>query len=233
MIPESYNNRRHALIKHMLLQKYFEALCMIIGRNQDTIWYVDCFAGPWQIDDQDLELKDTSISISIQIMKRCQDTLSRVFNRHVTFKAIYVEKNNKAFHRLETYLNSLNYSNIETYPLKGDFYKLRTTILNIIGERDFTFFFIDPKGWKQVIEIPTLEPLIKRANCEFLINFMYLFINRSYSAEQFKNHMKDIFGTDPDDCSLTPDRREKYLITKYRKYLKSIKSTDNEQMRTA
>jgi hypothetical protein len=40
----------------------------------------------------------------------------------------------------------------------------------------FTFFLIDPKGWK--IALKSLEPLLGRDNSEVIFNFMFDFINR-------------------------------------------------------
>lgn len=233
MIPISYNDRRHALIKHTLLRKYLEILFTIIGRKQSTIWYVDCFAGPWQIEDNDSSLNGTSISLSVEIMKKCHDTLMKVHNKKVIFKALYIEKDPESYERLKSYLSSIKYSNIHLYSLHGEFINLRKKILDTIGYNDFVFFFIDPKGWKEAIEIPTLLPLLKRNNCEFLINFMYIFINRNYSADIFKKRLKAVFGSEPKDCSnLDPDEREKYLINKYRMNLKSAILT-NKEVKTA
>jgi len=59
-------------------------------------------------------------------------------------------------------------------------------ILKWCGNRDFAFFFIDPKGWKNAIEIPTLAPLLRRPNSEYLINFMYDFLVRTHTQKEFQ-----------------------------------------------
>lgn len=235
MIPENYDHRRHAYIKHVLLRQYLEKLFTIIGRNQDVIWYVDCFAGPWQIDENDTSLEGTSIALSIDIMKRCQECLRKNFRRRVTFKALFIEKDAEAYSRLRKYLSSISDQDIFVDSLHGNFFDLRKNILKKVGDKEFAFFFIDPKGWKQSIEIPTLRPLLERKNSEFLINFMYLFINRNYSAKIFNDSLTLVFGVEPSECTLNPDEREIFLINNYRKHLKSIDNindTDNN-LRTA
>ena len=67
-VPENYRNREQAYVKHHLLQTYLERLFMIIGQNQRIIRYVDCFSGPW--NEQDENLEDTSIAISLFISVR-------------------------------------------------------------------------------------------------------------------------------------------------------------------
>ena len=54
-ILESYRNREQAYVKHHLLRAYLERLFMIIGRSQSTIRYVDCFSGPWNEQDENLQ----------------------------------------------------------------------------------------------------------------------------------------------------------------------------------
>ncbi len=50
MNPEDYIGKEQAFIKHNLLKSYLERLFMIVGRYEEKILYVDCFAGPWQED---------------------------------------------------------------------------------------------------------------------------------------------------------------------------------------
>src|SRR5690606_5077440 len=52
-------------------------------------------------------------------------------------------------------------------------------ILNEIPDNAFTFFFIDPKGWR--IRLRDLEKLLARPKSEIIFNFMLEFINRAAS----------------------------------------------------
>ena len=109
-----------------------------------------------------------------------------------------------------------------TEALPGDFFELRDPILKWCGLYDFTFFFIDPKGWKKVVEIPTLTPLLQRPNSEFLINFMYDFLLRTHTQESFREDMQAIFGDVPDTNGMSPQEKEEHLLTLYKKCLKEI-----------
>lgn len=50
-VPEVYEGREQALVKHALLKSYLEKLVLIIGMSakqtrKAEICFVDCFAGP-------------------------------------------------------------------------------------------------------------------------------------------------------------------------------------------
>ena len=94
------------------------------------------------------------------------------------------------------------------------------------GSEDFTFFFIDPTGWKDVVEIDTLRPLLGRKHSEFLINFMFEFIVRAHSQPAFEQHMREIFGEIPETYGFSPKERETHLIELYRSQLIKAQGQD-------
>jgi len=214
---EHYKGREQAFIKHNLLRAYLKRLFMIIGKHEKRIRYVDCFAGPWKEGSDDL--RDTSISISLNIMRECRESLLQL-GRNVDFKALYIEKDKKAFGKLKAFLDNETSNEVQAYCEHGEFYPLRDRILNWCGEDDFTFFFIDPTGWKSVVEPDTLMPLFKRKHSEFLITFMFDFLLRVHSQKGFREHMKRIFGDVPDTTGMEPKQRENYLLEKYLEKLK-------------
>ncbi len=218
-VPESYRNREQTYVKHQLLRAYLERLFMIIGQSQRIVRYVDCFSGPW--NEQDKNFHDTSIGISLGIMHKCQDGLKRM-GKNVRFQALFIEKNKRAFGKLEAYLSASTSPDVITTARNGEFYDLRANILNWCGQDDFTFFFVDPKGWKKVVEISTLEPFLRRPNSEFLINFMYDFLLRTHTQDPFQEDMRAIFGDVPDTAGMAPKQKEAYLINLYRSRLKKI-----------
>ena len=91
----------------------------------------------------------------------------------VVISSLFIEKNRHAFEKLDTFLNTISSPGVIATTRNGEFYDLREKILDWCGQDDFTFFFVDPKGWKRVVELHTLRPFLKRPNSEFLINFMY------------------------------------------------------------
>jgi len=67
-IDKYYEGREHSAIKHELLRGYLEKLLFIIGiSGVREITYVDCFAGPW--GDESENLAGTSIAISLDKIK--------------------------------------------------------------------------------------------------------------------------------------------------------------------
>lgn len=82
---KDYKGREQAYVKHRLLEAYLKRLFMIVGKFQKTICYVDCFAGPWEENRDDL--MDTSIGISMKIMTECREALART-GIDVRFRAL-------------------------------------------------------------------------------------------------------------------------------------------------
>lgn len=146
---------------------------------------------------------------------------------------MFVEKDKHSYKKLDAYLNEHELEGITTSTLNGQFHELRDEILRWCGPRDFAFFFIDPKGWKNAIEIPTLTPLLQRHKSEYLINFMYDFLLRTHTQKTFQEDMQAIFGEVPDTSGMQPKDRENYLIQRYRDYLISIPTNDNDRLRSA
>lgn len=230
VVPDQYRGREQTYFKHRLLEAYLERLFMIVGQPGRTICYVDCFAGPWE--EQGDNLGDTSIARSLDIIKKCRNGLQRM-GRDVRFRALFIEQNSKSFQKLEDYLAGRKNEGTEIKALNGSFHELIPEILAWCDPRDFVFFFIDPKGWKNAVELPTLAPLLRRPDSEFLINFMYDFLSRTVPQEIFKEDMRRIFGTIPDVQGMTPGQREAFLLSLYRNNLKQVLPVDGWQPRTA
>lgn len=220
-VPESYQGREQAFVKHKLLENYLEKLFLIIGMSASRLGltelcYVDCFAGPWSDDSEDLA--GTSIAISLKILERCRETLG---SRGVgpRFRALYIEENPKAFGRLQTFLTKRSQTRVQAEAMSGDFVALRQDILKWCGHKGFVFFFIDPKGWKEVA-VDTLRPLLTRQQSEFLINFQYDFVNRTASMPGWKQEISTLLGENVEVGDMSSAEREKYLVDTYKRNLK-------------
>ena len=220
-VPDAYQGREQAFIKHLLLKSYLEKLVMIVGMSSKTLGitefcYVDCFAGPWADDSENMG--GTSIAVSLQILERCRHALEHRGVK-LQFRALYVEKNQSAFTRLERYLAEWTPAGVSAKALLGDFVSLREQILNWCGNAPFVFFFIDPTGWKEV-GVDVLKPLLQRPRSEFLINFMYNDINRTASMSAWKEDIAALLGEEVEPDDLSPGEREKLLLNTYRKNIK-------------
>lgn len=220
-IPKTYEGREQALVKHELLKNYLEKLFLIIGtgarRVEDVeLCYVDGFAGPWGGNPETLE--GTSIAISLETLDRCRSKLAEL-GISAKVRALYVERDAQAFARLSSYLQSAVPEGLSADCLHGDFVDLRGEILRWCGPNAFTFFFIDPKGWKPV-GIDVLKPLLQRPRSEFLINFIYDFINRTASMADYQEDMAEFLGESVDLAGKTPTERESSLLGAYRRNLR-------------
>lgn len=219
IIPPAYVGREQAYIKHLLLQGYLERLLYIVGWSASKlghgeIIFVDCFAGPWK--DESSDLASTSISISMHLLSKVQYALEEV-GRPVRFRAIYVEKDDGAFSRLEAFLSRQSPANVRTKAIHGDFTKCIPEILTSCPTNSFTFFFVDPKGWLTV-KPEVLQPLLARPRSEFLINFMYDFVNRAVSMDTQRGEIAALFDghVDLDKLPNSSVQREQFLIERYR-----------------
>jgi three-Cys-motif partner protein len=135
-------------------------------------------------------------------------------------RALYIEKDSKAYNKLSTFLAERATSEVEHDCRHGDFVDLRAEILRWCGSSAFTFFFVDPKGWQPIV-IDVMEPLLKRPRSEFLINFIYDFINRTMSIPAFDGEMRQLLRRSVDVRGMSPKEREASLLGAYRDGLKS------------
>lgn len=221
-IPVEYIGREQAFIKHTVLRTYLTRLFMIISAGESVINYIDCFAGPWQ--DESDELQATSIGISLGEMAKCVDQISKIHGRSITFRALYIEKDPSAFKRLQSFVDihkKQNNQSIQVDCMHGDYRDLLNDIVTWCGVH-FSFFFVDPKGWKRVIGGRTLGPLLSLSKAEFLINFMYDFMNRAANIDKHANDdMEELVG---ETLNLSPDlkpkQRQNIIISKYRENIK-------------
>jgi three-Cys-motif partner protein len=221
MVPEAYDGHEQSFIKHELLKSYLQKLFFIIGSSarsggQIELCYVDCFAGPWGDESEGME--STSIAISLQTLDMVRQKLG-INGVSARIRALYVEKDARAYARLAAYLQGNTPHGIHAEPRQGDFVALRDDILGWAGKDAFTFFFIDPKGWKGV-EIGTLRPLLARPRSEFLINFMYDFVNRAMSIAELQTDMAQLVGESLNLDNMAPDERERQILRTYRANLK-------------
>jgi len=228
-LPDVYWGKEPSYIKHELLKAYLKRLFLIIGMSAQRLGlselcYVDAFAGPWLDESEDLS--STSIAISLGILDECRQELERQ-GRPVRIRALYVEKDKAAFSRLERHLRERAPKGIETKAVEGDFVGLQQAMLDWCGQTAFAFFFLDPKGWTPV-GVRVLQPLLARPHSEFLITFMYDFVARAASMDDYQAHMVELLGEAPEVRDLHGQAREKKLLDIYRGGLKQLMPSSSQ-----
>lgn len=203
-----YADREQTLVKHTILKKYLAAFARIIGFGWQSVTYVDCFSGPWS--SHSAALADTSPGIAIKELRDAQAWL-KARKRVLHLNSLFIEEDPGAFAKLKGFL--IEQKDIRASALPRRFEDSALEIQKFIrqsGQRNFTFFFIDPTGWKS-IAIPTLEPLLKVRPSEVLINFMTSHVRRWVFTEglgfdkifvrsDYKNALAGLSGIDLDDA---------------------------------
>ena len=200
-----------------------EKLFFIVGgaarkSGRIELRFVDCFAGPW--GDESDDLKSTSIAISLHTLDVVRQRLGRN-GVSASIHALYIEKDARSFAKLRDFLSGNTPSGICAEAWNGDFVAKRSDLLQWAGNDAFTFFFIDPKGWKDV-GVGTLKPLLERPRSEFLINFMYDFVNRTMSMPEWRGEMETLLGQTITVDGMTPAQRENAILRAYRSNLKKV-----------
>lgn len=218
-IPAEYHDREQSFLKHRVLSEYLELWGRKIGslsRSRPvTLWYVDCFAGPWK--NQNEALEDTSIHIGLSALEEA----GRIWHENghdVALRAVFVEKNDRAFARLKQYLSERSGA-VETTALHGEFGSHVSTIAEMLRD-DPAFIFVDPTGFKGVA-MDYIRPLLAKRMRDVLVNVMFNHINRFKDDGRafLRQQMKAFFGLNEE--ALEQGLSETELLRTYRANLKS------------
>jgi three-Cys-motif partner protein len=217
-IPEEYKGREQTYLKHRVLSEYLKSWAQkwastIREKKRVRLWYVDCFAGPWQAQDEELE--DTSVAIGLNALKQAAETWGR--RGQIDLSAVFVEKDKRAFGRLKEFLER-RAGPVEVHPLQGEFGEFVDAIDGLISN-DPAFLFVDPTGWKGV-GMSNIAPLSRARGRDVIINVMFNHINRfKDDARAFlREQMREFFGLRERD--VPPGLTEDELFSLYRKQLR-------------
>jgi three-Cys-motif partner protein len=217
-MPSEYVGREHTWLKHRVLQLYLEGWAHKLGSGARTrsvrLWYVDCFAGPWRAQNEDL--RDTSIHIGLEALESAARTWTKA-GTTIELGAIFVEENPDAFAALRDFLRQRS-GPVEVHPLLGSFGSQVLEIQRRIGS-DAAFLFVDPTGWKGAA-MQFIAPLARARHRDVLVNVMFNDVNRfRYAPQEFiRTQMREFFGLVDSDIPL--GLNENGLMAFYRQQLK-------------
>jgi three-Cys-motif partner protein len=222
-----YKGREQSYVKHIFLERYLEALVHKTASKYAHVVYVDGFAGPWQSANEGFQ--DTSFGIALNALRRAKASWKP--RRDVHMSAHLVERDRTAYAQLAKVPEQYPDLTLRTY--QGDFLTVVPDILKDIPPDAFTFFLIDPKGWR--IPLRKLEPMLARRHSEVIFNFMFDFINRAASMKdpavvggldelmpygEFRRQLAQLEGLHPG--GLASEKRKAVLVDTFSKNLSRL-----------
>ena len=172
MISNSYRGREQSYIKHQFLSQYLQvaAYKILQGRSR-TFNFVDAFAGPWRVSDEDCS--DASFDQALRTLEAVRADLEKRGFRGLKIRFCFCECRAAAVARLREYAAS--HGRFEIHVFHGTFENHLDDIAAVCHD-GFTFSFIDPTGWN--IQSEPIFEFLKDQNGEFLLNFMAEHVNR-------------------------------------------------------
>ena len=171
--PTPYTGREQTFIKHSFLTQYLKSAAYKILQARSPIFnYVDAFAGPWKLSDED-EFSDASFHQAVKTLEAVREALGQRGIGGLQIRSFFCEKRRDAASRLEEYAE--RHKNFSIHVYEGAF-EDHLEDIKASCARGFTFTFIDPTGWK--LRSGPVFDLLARLNGEFLLNFMAEPINR-------------------------------------------------------
>ncbi|HOT83670.1 MAG TPA: hypothetical protein PLQ12_10270, partial [Candidatus Defluviicoccus seviourii] len=98
--PSWYQGREQTFVKHFFLERYLErvAYVTLAGGAWSEFAYVDAFSGPWRSGDENF--RDTSVFIALTKLEAVRQGLQKA-GRDVTFRALFVERDQSTFQDLQ------------------------------------------------------------------------------------------------------------------------------------
>jgi three-Cys-motif partner protein len=217
--PDFYKGKEQTYLKHFFLEKYLETVAFHIGYRYPRFVYVDGFSGPWRA--QGVDLSDTSFRIALEQLNYVQAGLAAPPHyKHPGIEAIFVEEDPFAFAALRQAVNEYRGS-IKVRALPGTFEANIPEILDSVKQA-FSFFFIDPTGWKG-FGMEAIKPILNHNPGEVIINFMYDYINRFLNWEHSKTeaNLDRLFGTQKWRSLRDVDDREYAIVDFYREQVRT------------
>ena len=221
-----YTGREQTLVKHFILRQYLERFAIIVGTHKDTLTYVDCFSGPWNVQSERFE--DSSFAIALDQLRKAREVHQNK-GRSLKLRCLFLEKKKSAFLKLKQFAESVTDAEIETrngaledsVPLVEEFVRKG-------GHRSFPFIFVDPTGWTG-FDMDTMAPLLRLKPGEVLINFMTEHIRRFIDSpqQQTQQSFVRLFGSTDFKkrlIGLTKRDREDATVQEYSRNVKQTGS---------
>jgi len=216
----NYEGREQSYIKHQFLTKYLQEAAFKTLQGRSPIFnFVDAFAGPWSVADED-NYSDASFDQAIRTLETVRATLGRMGKGGLKIRFCFCEKRKSSFEKLTAYANAQKGFDIHLF--HGSFEDNLSDIGKVCAD-GFTFSFIDPTGWD--LDSGKIFKFLRDRKGEALINFMSNDINRFPDFDSVSGAYGR-FLADPmwkDDYNALSDRmtNEEKILSLFRLKLKN------------
>ena len=219
-LPEEYRDREQTFFKHQVLRHYLRSWSQKLahpsrGGRAVRLWYVDCFAGPWE--SRNMSRADTSVAIGLGALEEALVTNDASTGR-LEAGAVFVEANSASARELRRFLDNREKRGVRHHVLDGAFGDRVSDIAALIGS-DAAFVFVDPTGWKGA-GMNHIAPLVARPFRDVLVNVMFHHLNRWKDDPRtfLRDQMREFFGLGEADLPTGLD--ESTLMSLYRRQLR-------------
>jgi len=222
-----YTGREQTLVKHFILRHYLARFAIIVGHRWDTITYVDCFSGPWNVQSDDFH--DSSFAIALEQLRKARDIHKSRTRRTLKLRCVFLETNRSAFAKLKQFVSGITDVEIELQnKALEDAVPFILKFVKNGGSRAFPFIFIDPTGWTG-FEMAAITPLLRLNPGEVLINFMTSHIRRFIASPErmTQDSFVRLFGSQDFRAKikgLSEGLREEAAVNEY---IENVKRTGN------
>ena len=183
----------HTRGKHLVLKSYLDAWLPIMGTRNARILVIDGFAGPGEYEGGEWG----SPLIALNALKNhiAQSKLKAEVLFH------FIEKDADRAAHLQSLISAQKElpKKCKINIVNAAFDDTLTSVLDAVEEQKKrlapAFVMIDPFGVSDT-PMEVVRRVLRNPHCEVYVSFMYEYINRFKSTDEFSQHLDRLFGTD-------------------------------------
>jgi three-Cys-motif partner protein len=215
--PRKWTLKEHTKVKHELLDKYLTPWIYKLASANNSLLYIDGFAGKGEYFEGS---EFVGIGSPVIAMRKVQDLKEKISK----FYCLFIEKNKENYENLYKFIETEE--KVCSHPIivcrNGDF---ENEMIKFLDDQDDslppTFCFIDPFGFDAPFYV--IKRLMAIPKTEIFFTFMSRDINRFVSSEKHFRALRDLFGSEnwKDHIQLSGESysREKSIVEFYRSQL--------------
>lgn len=153
-------------------------------------------------------------------MAACQANLATKLKKTVRVRSVFLETDDERATLLEQHVPGAPANIVRPEIWPKPFESAIPDLLAWLEPDEFAFVFVDPFGWKGIVEPASLALMLRRNKTELLINFMWNFINLATGHDDQSANLVAIFGDGWEAAAAGPsEAKRRELMHRYRKRL--------------